>query len=383
MADPLPPVKILFLPSNPAGTARLRLDQEARTVGEVLKKSKYRDRFSLIKESAVRPIDIQQALLEETPQIIHFCGHGEGDEGLIFENDWGGEQLVTTQALADLFSICRDHVDCVLLNACFSEFQAEGISAHVPCVVGMSRAIGDRAAIEFSRGFYTALGAGRSYEDAFRIGRSALLMTTKEGTTPVLIESNRGRRKAYAPPPPQRTIPPGSADSNRPVGQPPRPPAPQPSRSRSSAGAAVGSSKAAKTLVKVVGKTWYYLVAAIAVWIVVGALTQSNMQQLRGSEEVVGFASLGALSGALSGLASALAWQKVFCRRFHADFLLLWSLAGTGAGALIWAGLGWRFFDAAKAQGPAIGLGVGMAQVLILLGLLQWQVQRAIRPPGQ
>lgn len=32
----------------------------------------------------------------------------------------------------------------------------------------MSQAIGDRAAIEFTVGFYDALGAGRSFEDAYK-----------------------------------------------------------------------------------------------------------------------------------------------------------------------------------------------------------------------
>ena len=38
----------------------------------------------------------------------------------------------------------------------------------------MRQAIQDKAAIEFAIGFYDALGAGRSVEDAFKFGRNAI-----------------------------------------------------------------------------------------------------------------------------------------------------------------------------------------------------------------
>ncbi len=40
----------------------------------------------------------------------------------------------------------------------------------------MSQAIGDRAAIEFTVGFYDALGAGRPVEFAHKLGCSAIRM---------------------------------------------------------------------------------------------------------------------------------------------------------------------------------------------------------------
>jgi hypothetical protein len=55
-----------------------------------------------------------------------------------------------------------------------TEDQAAAIGQHIPFVVGMSKAIGDQAAVKFAVGFYDAIGAGRSYEDAFRFGCSAI-----------------------------------------------------------------------------------------------------------------------------------------------------------------------------------------------------------------
>jgi hypothetical protein len=57
----------------------------------------------------------------------------------------------------------------------------------------MRREIGDKASIEFSVGFYDALGAGRSVEDAFKFGRVAILQRfpdRSEHLLPVLIKKS-------------------------------------------------------------------------------------------------------------------------------------------------------------------------------------------------
>jgi hypothetical protein len=122
------------------------------------------------------------------PQVVHFCGHGEGQKGLVLEDESGQAKLVSTEALANLFELFSDQVECVLLNACYSEVQAQDIAQHIEAVIGMNQPIGDRAAIEFAVGFYDALGAGESVEFAFRSGRTAMqLAGIAEEQTPVLI----------------------------------------------------------------------------------------------------------------------------------------------------------------------------------------------------
>ena len=54
----------------------------------------------------------------------------------------------------------------MLLNACYSEVQAEEIYKHIDCVIGMKSSIQDRAALDFSEGFYDAISAGRKSEGA-------------------------------------------------------------------------------------------------------------------------------------------------------------------------------------------------------------------------
>ncbi len=45
----------------------------------------------------------------------------------------------------------------VILHNCHSQGQVEASAQHIPSVIGLSQAIGDRAAIELAVGFYDAL----------------------------------------------------------------------------------------------------------------------------------------------------------------------------------------------------------------------------------
>lgn len=180
---------ILLLAANPRGTSPLRLDEEVREIEEGLKRSLQRDHLVLQPRWAVRPRDVQRALLECKPQIVHFSGHGAAEEGLVLENDTGNWQLVSAAAIAQLFSLFANHIECVLLNACYSEIQAKALAQHIPFVIGMPDAIGDRAAIEFAIGFYDAIGAGESIEFAYHLGCAAIAMADiQTPTSPILLK---------------------------------------------------------------------------------------------------------------------------------------------------------------------------------------------------
>jgi len=68
--------RILFLASNPTDTERLRLDKEVRKADEGLRRSNERDQFHLIQKFAVRAEDLRRSLLDHSPHIVHFTGHG-------------------------------------------------------------------------------------------------------------------------------------------------------------------------------------------------------------------------------------------------------------------------------------------------------------------
>jgi uncharacterized protein YjbI with pentapeptide repeats len=209
--DPsLLPKTILILAANPRGTTVLKLDEEVREIQRDIERGKYRDRFVLQQRWAVQTPDIRRALLDYEPQILHFSGHGTGTEspenasqsdrdispspestqeteGLIFEDETGQPKLVSIEALSNLFQLFSDRIECVILNACYSEDQAQAISQHIPYVIGMKRAIGDRAAIEFAIGFYDGILAGKSIAFAYKLGCSAIQTAgIPEHLTPVL-----------------------------------------------------------------------------------------------------------------------------------------------------------------------------------------------------
>ena len=161
--------KILILVANPGESSNLRADREKREIEEVLRRSQQRHLFSIEKAEAVRYNYIHRAMLDCNPNIVHFCGHGIGEAGLVFEDDAGEVQLVNGKNLAGLFECFASHIECVVLNACYSTIQAEAISQHIRYVIGTSQKIKDKVAIQFASHFYEALGAGKSYEIACKL----------------------------------------------------------------------------------------------------------------------------------------------------------------------------------------------------------------------
>ena len=177
---------ILLLSANPKQTDSLRLQEEEREIRERLRLGGY-GKTPINSVGATRPRDIQQAILDFKPQIVHFSGHGSEKNGLIFEDVNGEAKSISGEALASLFRLFSNQVECVILNACYSKVQAEAIAEHTNYVIGMSQDIGDHAAIEFSIGFYTALGAGESIDFSYQLGCNAIqLEGIPEHMTPVL-----------------------------------------------------------------------------------------------------------------------------------------------------------------------------------------------------
>ncbi len=185
---------ILILAANPRGTNERRLGEEMREIEDGLRRAQKRDEFVIKQRWATTPLDMQRAILDEKPNIVHFCGHSAGEKGLVFEDKNGRPKPVTGRALARLFKRLSDQVSCVLLNACHSEIQAKAIAQHIETVIGMSQAVGDQAAVKFATGFYDALGAGRDVDFAYDWGCSAIEMEgIDEALTPVLLHNPSDR----------------------------------------------------------------------------------------------------------------------------------------------------------------------------------------------
>lgn len=179
---------ILFLASSPQDISQLRLDKEAREIEEGIRRGKQRDAFKFVQKWAVRDSDFTRALLDEKPHIVHFSGHGSSKGRIILEDEIGGSKEIPSEALGRLFALYSKYVNCVILNACYSELQAKEISKYIPYVIGMSQAIEDKAAIKFSTSFYDALASGEDVEFAFEHAKISIGVSGISGENiPVLI----------------------------------------------------------------------------------------------------------------------------------------------------------------------------------------------------
>ena len=185
-------ISILFLSADPTNATRLRIGEELREIQEQLQLARLREKFKLDQRMSVRPTDISQALLDIQPCIVHFSGHGEENGTLCFENRAGEIHPIMPDALAELFEQFASQVRCVLLNSCYSEIQAAAISEHIDYVIGMNKAISDHAAIAFTIGFYKGLGAGRTIEEAYKLGCVQIkLQNISEHLTPILFQKGK------------------------------------------------------------------------------------------------------------------------------------------------------------------------------------------------
>jgi CHAT domain-containing protein len=184
-------IRILFLAANPKDTQPLRLDAEVRAIDQSLQKAEFRDRFELRQQWAVQVLDIQHHLLRHKPDIVHFSGHGSRASEIILEDVTGNSRPVSTRALSQLFTVLKDNIKCVVLNACYSEQQAQTIAQSIDCVVGMSKAIGDEAAVGFAAAFYQALAFGRDVKTAFNLGCAQISLNgLNEQHTPKLLAND-------------------------------------------------------------------------------------------------------------------------------------------------------------------------------------------------
>lgn len=163
-------INVLVVFSNPHGTDPLRLQTEERVIRESIALSQNRNNITFTTCPAATIHDLSRALLNGTFQVIHISGHGSGS-GLILETEQGGQYLVHEPTLAELFQEYSSSIQCVILNACYSISQGGLISLGIPFTIAMEDSLNDKAAIEFSRGFYDALGAGKSVDFAYREGR--------------------------------------------------------------------------------------------------------------------------------------------------------------------------------------------------------------------
>jgi TPR repeat protein len=171
-------VKVLFFAADPLSMApdgtRLLLDEEVRQIRKRVAASVFGNMLAFDWKLAARTRDLQQALEDTRPQIVHFSGHG-GSRGLVVAGaDGRTPRHVDAAMLRELFQRDARSIRLVVLTACQSLPQAEALKEVVGCAIGTRDKISDEASIIFNAKFYSAIATGRSVKDAFERARTAL-----------------------------------------------------------------------------------------------------------------------------------------------------------------------------------------------------------------
>ena len=181
--------KILFLAADPGSMGQSAFDLQHRNITERIKGSQ-QQLFQLESRFAVRTTDLQQALLEVTPTIVHFAVAGDGQSGIALQGpDESEAKHVSAAALSELFAQFTPHVKLVVLSACLAEEQVRALATTVDAVVAMRKPISEGAVVAFSLAFYQALAFGKTVRFAFDLGVNQIALDgyATERDTPVLM----------------------------------------------------------------------------------------------------------------------------------------------------------------------------------------------------
>jgi predicted ATPase len=197
------PLRVLGMIADPSDLDRLRSRHEQELVEEALAGLQARGLVELrwLVQGTWR--DLQRMMRLGPWHIFHFVGHGRFDpfrnEGYVMLPGAGGAAApLRASELARLLADSGS-LQLALLNSCegargseqhpFSGTAATLVRRGLPAVVAMQDAVGDRAAIEFGRGFYEAVADGVPIDAAVAEARKSVSLAipgTSEWATPVL-----------------------------------------------------------------------------------------------------------------------------------------------------------------------------------------------------
>ncbi len=199
-----PPLHVLGVTASPTGLASLDIENEKRRVEAALHDLIETKQIEITWLEHATWRTLQRAMRGGPWHILHFVGHGGfdrvSDEGILaFEDEDGGLNRLPATQLARLLA---DHTTLrlVILNSCegaqggntdvFSSTASILVRHGLPAVLAMQYPITDRAAIEFSRGFYDAIADGWPVDAAVTEARKSIsfgVTNTLEWGTPVLF----------------------------------------------------------------------------------------------------------------------------------------------------------------------------------------------------
>lgn len=174
--------KLLFLSAVPLDGSPIDLEIEAKEVARALEVGGQRHRFLYKRRPDVTAALLTETLVTETPDLVHFTGHGAKGGRLVLLQYEGKGQPVPKQALAALFAESNQRgARGVVLCSCYTGDLAEEIRKFMEFVVGVPDTVEKTSAMAFSGGFYLSLGRGETLQQAFNLG---LIRANLSGAAP-------------------------------------------------------------------------------------------------------------------------------------------------------------------------------------------------------
>lgn len=161
-------VKVLFLAGIPRDEDDFRARDEYSDIEQAVRAAPQGDLMKIIYEGNVRRDRLDGLLNEHNPHIVHFSGNGKGED-IYFVNDNGNAAPVGIETLMALLRGYRQNIQVVILNACYTDTQAEAIAQIVGCAIVIDRVITDAAAKIFVTTFYKRIAARYSIQQAYEL----------------------------------------------------------------------------------------------------------------------------------------------------------------------------------------------------------------------
>lgn len=184
-------IPILFLANHSEESNQKRLNREISSIKQRLVLGKCSCQYELVPKKFYTIEELQRALLETRPKIVHFSGYSTKENEIVYRNEKGQIKPLSSEALCSLFDNFNETVDLVFLNACYSENQAKPISTAIKYVIGIEGAISNDIGLSFVNSFYQAISYGTSIQKAFKLGRNLLQFEQLEAFDKIkLLENN-------------------------------------------------------------------------------------------------------------------------------------------------------------------------------------------------
>ncbi len=217
--------KVLVLPANPADISHDALQAEVDKIRSGMATGDKALEFLVPDMPEMSVANLEELLLREKPQILHFSGIGQAAEdtsrritmdyhdeasGIYLANE--GKQLAENAELGAFFSRLGNaglSLECLFLSACHVAEQAYAILGPIPLIIGTPSTISTSGAIKFAKLVYSSLNSGKAYRDAFQYARvfiqsphltkrvPTFFLTRSAGAEQVTVARTSARARLY------------------------------------------------------------------------------------------------------------------------------------------------------------------------------------------